>query len=433
MKGIIKTMLGCLFLSLSISGLAGFTAFAAAEKIDTARITFSYEQAPKAGEAPGAVTAKTTSDQFTVESAEFTNDVDQWRLGDRPEVTVILRAAEGYRFSYTTSSHFKLSGAGSEFRRAKVLDSGARLTLEVYLKRVEGKPEQVQYLEWDGPYAMWDEVDGVKHYEVRLYRNRKLLTTVTTTKTTYDFRSNITQGGDYTFRVRGIARYDGKAGDWSDHSDESTFSDYEAARYSNGSWVQNQRGWWYRYNNGDYPASCWKNIDNAWYYFDRDGYMCTGWQKIDSKWYYLESNGVMLTGWRFINGSWYYLEPSGVMLTGWRNIGGRWYYLNPSGAMLTGWQWINNRWYYLEPSGAMLTGWQFINGSWYYLDGSGAMVTGWLHLNGTWYYLDNSGAMFTGWHDIGGRWYFFDGSGAMYANRRTPDGHYVDGSGARRD
>lgn len=432
MKGIIKTILGCLFLSLGFSGLTGITAFAAAERIDNARITFSYDQAPKAGEAPGTVAAATTSKEFTVESAEYANDTDRWTLGDRPEVTVILNAADGYRFYYTSSSHFKLSGCGAEFRKAKVLDGGNSLRLEVYLKRVEGRPDQAQSLEWDGSYAMWDEIDGVKHYEVRLYRNKTLVTTVTTANTVYDFRSDITRGGDYTFRVRGIARYDGKAGSWSDYSDESTFSNYEAENYGKGSWIQNQRGWWYRYHNGDYPVSCWKNIDGAWYYFNNNGYMLTGWQKIGGKWYYLETNGVMLTGWRFINGNWYYLEPSGAMATGWKNIGGPWYYLGPSGAMLTGWQYIGSRWYFLDSSGAMLTGWQSINGNWYYLDGSGAMLTGWQQINGRWYYFDGSGAMLTGWHYINGRWYCFDGNGAMYANQHTPDGYFVDGSGVWR-
>ena len=234
MKGIVKTILGCLFLSLGFSGLTGITAFAAAERIDNARITFSYDQAPKAGEAPGTVAAATTSKEFTVESAKYANDTDRWTLGDRPEVTVILNAADGYRFYYTSSSHFKLSGCGAQFRKAKVLDGGNSLQLEVYLKRVEGRPDQAQSLEWDGSYAMWDEIDGVKHYEVRLYRNKTLVTTVTTANTVYDFRSDITRGGDYTFRVRGIARYDGKAGSWSDYSDESTFSNYEAENYSKG-------------------------------------------------------------------------------------------------------------------------------------------------------------------------------------------------------
>ena len=95
MKGIVKTILGCLFLSLGFSGLTGITAFAAAERIDNARITFSYDQAPKAGEAPGTVAAATTSREFTVESAAYANDAARWSLGDRPEVPVILNAADG--------------------------------------------------------------------------------------------------------------------------------------------------------------------------------------------------------------------------------------------------------------------------------------------------------------------------------------------------
>ena len=39
--------------------------------------------------------------------------------------------------------------------------------------------------------------------------------------------------------------------------------------------------------------------------------------------------------------------------------------------------------------------------------------------------------MQTGWNYINGKYYYMDSNGAMYANRTTPDGHYVDASGAR--
>ena len=52
-------------------------------------------------------------------------------------------------------------------------------------------------------------------------------------------------------------------------------------------------------------------------------------------------------------------------------------------------------------------------------------------VNGSWYYMNGSGEMQTGWQYIGGRWYYLGTDGAMYANTRTPDGYYVDGSGAR--
>lgn len=149
-------------------------------------------------------------------------------------------------------------------------------------------------LEWDGAYAMWSEVEEAKEYEVRLYRNRKQAASATTKDTAYDFRDKITRGGDYTFRVRGINRYDGKAGGWSDYSDSNTFTDDGASSSVRGGWIQNQTGWWYRYSNGDYLTDCWKYINNEWYYFNGDGYMLNGWQHIDGRWYYLNGNGVML-------------------------------------------------------------------------------------------------------------------------------------------
>lgn len=65
------------------------------------------------------------------------------------------------------------------------------------------------------------------------------------------------------------------------------------------------------------------------------------------------------------------------------------------------------------------------------LSGStGAMKTGWQQLGGQWYYLNGSGEMTTGWQAVGGRWYYMGSNGVMYANTWTPDGRYVDGSGA---
>lgn len=110
-------------------------------------------------------------------------------------------------------------------------------------------------------------------------------------------------------------------------------------------------------------------------------------------------------------GWWYSLDRGGYPSNTWRQINQVWYYFNPSGYMVTGWQFINNSWYFFNPSGAMVTGWQLINNHWYYFDGGGTMTTGWQY--------------------VGGKWYYMDASGIMYANTRTPDGYYVDSSGAR--
>lgn len=392
----------------------GITVLASSEtKIDKVKVTFSYDKAPENGDAIGEIHASADSDEYTIDHAEYTNDTDTWTIGQKPLVLVELSAKSGYRFSYSSKSHFSLSGCNAVFKKAKINDNGASMELYVTLKAVGGKPDEVYGLEWSDMDATWDEMDGIKRYEVRLYRDDKLLTTVKSSKSYYDFGNKITKRGYYSFRVRAIAEYNDKAGEWSDYSEEMYFNSDDIRAYSRSSstndWVHNQYGWWYSYSNGSYPYSCWKYIDNAWYYFNADGYMLTGWQLINNGWYYMNSSGVMLTGWQYINNGWYYLNSSGLMLTDWQYINDKWYYLNSSGLMLTGWQNINNGWYYLDSSGAMLTGWQYIDNRWYYLNSSGLRLTDWQYINDKWYYLDSSGA--------------------MYANSMTPDGHYVDGNG----
>lgn len=346
-----KKWLSCLLAAAMVLGMAT-TAQAADTKIDKVTVAFSYDAEPASGDSIGSVRAKTDSSQYTVNYAEYMNEGDRWAVGDRPMVMVELSARDGYRFSYTSKSHFSVSGGGATFNKARIYDDGATMELQVYLKRIGGKLTGAEGLEWDGTTAYWEEIEGAKSYEVRLYRDEKSVTTVETTKTSYDFSANINREGSYTFVVRAVASYNGRAGEWSDYSEDYYVDEEDVPFLPNvGRWELGQGGWWYNYGDGSYPYSTWRNINGSWYYFNRGGYMLTGWQKLD----------------------------------------GSWYYLAPSGAMLTGWQYINNVWYYLDDSGIMLTDWQYINGKWYYMDSSGA----------------------------------------MYANRMTPDGHFVDASGAR--
>lgn len=181
-----------------------------------------------------------------------------------------------------------------------------------------------------------------------------------------------------------------------------------------GAWVKDAVGWWYRYEDGTYPASTSVQIGGATYRFDARGYMVTGWVLDDGRWFYHEASGAQASGWANVDGTWYYLDPAtGVMATGWANVGGTWYYLHPSGAMATGWVQDGSTWYYLNASGAMVTGWAYVDGTWYYLTPSGAMAIGWVNDGGSWYYLDASGAMVTGTHRVDGTTYTFGPDGRM--------------------
>ena len=66
---------------------------------------------------------------------------------------------------------------------------------------------------------------------------------------------------------------------------------------SNGEWIQDSTGWWYKYADGSYPASKWLKLDGEWYYFDKNGYAYQNrWLKDNEKWYYFKDSCKMAHG-----------------------------------------------------------------------------------------------------------------------------------------
>ncbi|MFS9078381.1 N-acetylmuramoyl-L-alanine amidase family protein [Streptococcus infantis] len=156
------------------------------------------------------------------------------------------------------------------------------------------------------------------------------------------------------------------------------------------------------------------------------------WLKSHQNWYYQKQGQLVQNAWVKDNGNWYFMNDKGVMFNQtWLYQGDSWYAFKSSGAMISAdWLYDNGSWYYLKDSGSMATGWLKDGSTWYYLNKSGSMATGWVKDNGSWYYLKDSGAMATGWIKDNGKWYYLASSGKMLRNTYTPDGYYVDGSGA---
>ena len=164
-------------------------------------------------------------------------------------------------------------------------------------------------------------------------------------------------------------------------------------------WVQDDKGWWYKHADGSYTSNDWEEIDGLWYFFNEDGYMATGWLKWKKNWYYLQPQtettgtkfGYMVIGWHPIEDKWYLFADNGIMLTGWQEVGGDWYYLQPHtketgtkfGYMLTGWQTIKwndkpCKFYFSEkmPVGVMIkNGFYKIKNKWYAFDKNGVVIT----------------------------------------------------------
>ena len=61
-------------------------------------------------------------------------------------------------------------------------------------------------------------------------------------------------------------------------------------------WIQDAKGWWYRYADGNYPKDQWLKLD-AWYYFDSYGYALRNqWKYIKGLWYYFGDDCRMAKG-----------------------------------------------------------------------------------------------------------------------------------------
>ncbi len=344
----------CLIFALAAAMVMGtaFTAQAADTKIDKVKLVVTYDREPKSGDDIGNVTVKTDSSQFRVDYAEYTNESDTWSVGDEPTIKVELTSRDGYRFAYTSKSHFDVSGNGAKFDKARIYDDNY-MEVTLTLKRIAGKLTGAENLEWSGTTAYWDSLDGAKSYEVRLLRDDKTVTTVETTGTSYNFGGYFNKEGTYVFRVRAISDYNNRVGEWSEDSPSYDVDEEDTWRTGSGRWVNDQNGWWYAYDGGGYPAECWKQIGGAWYYFERSGYMASGWKRLSGEWYYLAPSGAMTTGWQMVNGAWYYMNGSGEMQTGWQYIGGRWYYLGTDGAMYSNTRTPDG--HYVDASGARIS------------------------------------------------------------------------------
>ncbi|MDO4268806.1 MAG: hypothetical protein Q4C73_10065 [Eubacteriales bacterium] len=353
-------------------------AMAAEDRTKITSISLTVDSSIEAGEDSGDVSITANDSSYRVTDVDVVNDEGDWVSGDVPRVEITLEADDDYYFYSMSSSKVKLRGDDATYVSSHREDKNSTLVLTIKLDALEGSME-IESTQWEddeSTTATWEKADGAKSYQVRLYRGSSSVgETVSTTGTSWNFADRITREGEYYFKVRAVNQ-NNKKGDWyesdSIYVDEYMLADIKAGHYgsggsgsgtsstpggpgaSQGQWIQNSTGWWYRYSNGSYPANGWMQINNIWYCFDSAGYMRTGWIQSGSTWYYCDpSSGAMRTGWILDGNTWYFCNESGVMQTGWVQVNGTWYYCDPSsGAMWADRTTPDN--HYVGSSGAMV-------------------------------------------------------------------------------
>lgn len=221
----------------------------------------------------------------------------------------------------------------------------------------------VQDTYWDDDditMARWEEVEDAYQYEVYLYRNESRVDTFKTKKNYFNMERKMTAEGEYTFKVRALAKNKSKEfrdGYWSDESDGIYIDAAFAELMKNGGVIDTQnsgpgatgtpgqpvketsvvykaewiysdqaQAWWYRNSDGTFPANTWWQdpATTRWYFFNEQGYMMTGWIDWNGQRYYCLPAADTAAG-----------LPVGSMVTGERNIDGVVYRFDGNGVLQT--------------------------------------------------------------------------------------------------
>ena len=197
-----------------------------------------------------------------------------------------------------------------------------------------------------------------------------------------------------------------------------------------------------------------QDAQGRWFYRKPDGTMVTNtWLTVDEKTYYMNEEGVMLAD--TITPDGIYVNASGERteyIPGWIEDNGRWRYVMKNGYYAAN-RWIQDvdgKWYHFDMGAYMEADEVTVDG--YYVDANGVwdgqpstitasgpnigpagdLKEGWEQLNGSWKYRQADGSYVTnGWFQApDGKWYYFGADAIMLADTATPDGYYVDTSGA---
>ncbi|SDZ97788.1 Putative cell wall binding repeat-containing protein [Oribacterium sp. KHPX15] len=316
------------------------------------------------GSTSSDVEVTTNSSLYDVYSATITNTPsDGWDEDDNPKVQIKLALEDSDEYKWNiTKSTVTVTGDDGTVTSVSGGSGHGYLTIvytlkdldEVYTNWSSSLDLDIDDADWQSGngIADWTAAESAKKYEVKLYRGSSLLTTVTTTNTYYSFANYFTSAGTYSYKVRAIYTSSYK-GDWEESDDiyvteteasyisssynssvnsttSSTSSSYVTgltgstvygpttlantlANSTNGQWIQDQYGWWYRNPDGSWTSNGWQQINGKFYYFNSYGYMQTGWILWDYQYYYCGADGAMLTNTTTPDG--YYVNSAGVWVS----------------------------------------------------------------------------------------------------------------------
>ena len=236
---------------------------------------------------------ESSSNRYSVDGYEILNEGFYWTEDMTPEIRITLTADDDYYFTALTKDKVTLKG-GAEFKKSTRQQSSSVLLLDVTLSSLQNSLKDMEGITLsDNGIATWPAISTAGSYEVRVYREGKIVGTALTTDTnSANCRIRMMKPNEnYMVKVRAVNKYDNTVkGEWTESNTvyisgdkvaefkaDPNASNVNTASGTTGKWKQEtDKRWWYCRADGTYPANQWEELGGKWYFFDENGYMKTG-------------------------------------------------------------------------------------------------------------------------------------------------------------
>lgn len=224
---------GAILVLLLVTGVMMLSSFAASrKKIRSVIVNVKSNIARGALHGDEEITIEIRGKNYSYDYYEIENFGFEWSEDDVPEITIYLKADEGYYFSLTKANALKLTGAS--YVKMYTQDSSETLALRVKLPPMAemlGQETEVRLTERG--LVSWDEVEGAGSYELRLYRDgiRVGINCQSTEELFYDYADRMSRAGSYQVQVRAVNKHNSSnKGEWME-SETVTISSETAAMH----------------------------------------------------------------------------------------------------------------------------------------------------------------------------------------------------------
>ena len=292
--------------------MSAFPGYAASrKKITSVSVSIKADIEPETDFGQEIIEIESSSNRYSVDGYEILNEGFYWTEDMTPEIRITLTADDDY-FTALTKDKVTLKG-GAEFKKSTRQQSSSVLLLDVTLSSLQNSLKDMEGITLsDNGIATWPAISTAGSYEVRVYREGKIVgTSLETNTNSANCRERMMKPNEtYMVKVRAVNKYDPTVkGDWTESNSvyisgekvaqfkaDPNASNVNTASGTTGEWKQEaDERWWYRRADGTYPANKWEELGGKWYFFDENGYMKTGWIDWEGKSYYCSENGDMLT------------------------------------------------------------------------------------------------------------------------------------------